>query len=49
MVAEVSAGHKVNETFRSVGMQVTGRTSVEAGTRAGGIRLPDLFRMRKRA
>src|SRR5690606_32411949 len=49
MVAEVSAGHKVNEIFRSIGMQVTGRSGVEAGARAGGLRLPDLFRMRKRA
>lgn len=49
MIAEVSSGHKVNETFHAIGMQVTGRSGAETGTRTGGIRLPDLFRMRKRA
>ena len=49
MVAEVSATHKVNDIFRSLGLELTGRSSAEAGSRPSGIRIPDLFRMRKRA
>lgn len=49
MIAEVSATHKVNEIFRSIGMQVTGRAALETSKRGGGMKLPELFRMRKRA
>ena len=49
MIAEVSASHKVNDTFRAIGMQVTGRADIEIAGRSGGIRLPEIFRMRKRA
>jgi len=49
MIAEVSATHKVNETFRSLGLELTGRSSAQATSRPSGIRIPDLFRKRKRA
>lgn len=49
MIAEVSASHKVNEAFRTIGMDVTGRSAVEAGGRGSSLRLPDLFRLRRRA
>jgi len=40
MIAEVSAGHKANETFRSIGLNVTGRTGHEDIARAGRLKLP---------
>jgi len=49
MIAEVSGTHKVNDIFRTLGLELTGRSGAEAGSRPTGIRLPDLFRMRKRA
>ncbi|MBN13727.1 MAG: CtpF protein [Pelagibacterium sp.] len=49
MIAEVSGTHKVNGIFRTLGLELTGRSGAEAGSRPSGIRLPDLFRMRKRA
>jgi|TARA_A100001391_G_scaffold31877_2_gene17087 pilus assembly protein CpaE len=49
MIAEVSGTHKVNDIFRTLGLELTGRSGAEAGSRPSGIRLPDLFRMRKRA
>ncbi|RDE10017.1 AAA family ATPase [Pelagibacterium lacus] len=49
MIAEVSATHKVNDIFRSLGLQLTGRQTVEAGGRAGSINLPGLLRKLKRA
>lgn len=47
MLAEVSANNKVNEIFRSVGMQVTGRqASHGAGKPAGLIKLPSFLKKR---
>lgn len=49
MISEVSASHKVNDTFRAIGLQLTGRTAPQAQGKAGGLKLPDLFRKLKRA
>ncbi|WP_417583955.1 AAA family ATPase [Pelagibacterium sp.] len=49
MIAEVSATHKVNDIFRTLGLELTGRASAEASSRQSGLRIPDLFRKRKRA
>lgn len=40
MIAEVSASHKSNETFKSIGLQVTGRAVQEHVGRGGGLKLP---------
>lgn len=39
MLAEVSAGHKANEAFRSLGRIVSGRAKVEAQGKSGGLKL----------
>ncbi|WP_404400038.1 CpaE family protein [Pelagibacterium halotolerans] len=49
MIAEVSAGHKLNEVFKGISQQVTGRTQGGAGGKSGVLRLPDLFKKLKRA
>lgn len=49
MIAEVSAGHKVNETFRTISAKVTGRSAPQAGKNASGLALPSLFKKLKRA
>ena len=49
MIAEVSATHKVNELFRAIGLQVTGRSGADPANRSSGIRIPDLFKKLKRA
>jgi pilus assembly protein CpaE len=41
MLAEVSASHKANETFRQIGQHVIGRSPVESAGRSRGLRLPD--------
>ncbi len=47
MIAEVSANHKSNEIFRSIGLTVTGRQPVGAGTKSANlIKLPSLFKKR---
>jgi pilus assembly protein CpaE len=47
MIAEISANHKVNEIFRSIGLHVTGRQDVtSAGRAASLIKLPSMFRKR---
>ena len=47
MLAEVSANNKVNDIFRSVGMQVTGRqASHGAGKPAGLMKLPSFLKKR---
>lgn len=49
MIAEVSANNRINEVFRSIGMQVTGRTQVGSTGKASSIKLSSLFKKRKRA
>lgn len=47
MIAEVSANHKVNEIYRSIGMQVTGRhAGQETGKSSSLLKLPSLFKKR---
>ncbi|ODT76060.1 MAG: CtpF protein [Pelagibacterium sp. SCN 64-44] len=47
MIAEVSANNKVNETYRAIGMQVTGRqASHGTGKSSSLLNLPSLFRKR---
>jgi len=47
MIAEVSASHKVNETFAQIGAVVTGRAGLDAPGRTGV--LPDFIRKLRRA
>ena len=49
MIAEVSANHKVNELFRSIGLQVTGRSMPESAGKSATSKLSSLLKMRKRA
>jgi pilus assembly protein CpaE len=49
MIAEVAANNRINEVYRAIGLQVTGRSSPEAAGKPGGLKLPDLFKKRKRA
>jgi len=49
MIAEVSANNRVNDTYRAIGMQVTGRSVPEAAARPVSLGLPGLFKKRKRA
>lgn len=49
MIAEVSANNRINDVFRSIGMQVTGRTQVGSAGKASSIKLSSLFKKRKRA
>jgi len=49
MIAEVSAGHKINATFRTISTHVTGRAPVESQAAASGLGLPALFKKLKRA
>ena len=49
MIAEVSAGNKINEAFRTISDQVTGRARPEAETKASGLGLSSLMKMLKRA
>jgi pilus assembly protein CpaE len=49
MIAEVAANNRTNDVYRSIGLHVTGRSSPAVGSKAGSLKLPDLFKMRKRA
>jgi pilus assembly protein CpaE len=49
MIAEVAANNRSNEVYRAIAMHVTGRSAPEAGSKAGSLKLPDLFKKRKRA
>ncbi|KKB08183.1 AAA family ATPase [Devosia chinhatensis] len=47
MIAEVSANNKVNDVYRAIGMQVTGRQVAHgSGKAAGLLKLPTLFKKR---
>ena len=49
MIAEVAANNRINDIYRAIGMQVTGRSAPEAVGRSGSLKLPELFKKRKRA
>ncbi|MEO8881926.1 MAG: CtpF protein, partial [Devosia sp.] len=48
MIAEVAANSKINDVYRAVALHVTGRNALEAASKPGSLKLPDLFK-RKRA
>jgi len=47
MLAEVATGNRINDIFRSVGMQVTGRTAPEAAGKAPALKLPSFLKRKK--
>jgi pilus assembly protein CpaE len=47
MLAEVAANNRINDIFRMVGMHVTGRTTPEAATKSGGLKLGSLLKLKK--
>lgn len=49
MIAEVSAGHKANELFRTLALQVTGRFVSSSSQKRGPLSLPSLSKLLKRA
>ncbi len=49
MIAEVSAGNKINEAFLEISDRVTGRSRLQTEARASGIGLSSLMKMLKRA
>lgn len=48
MIAEVSSGHKINETFRTIASRVTGRSTPQDHKAGGGLALPSLLKKLKR-
>jgi pilus assembly protein CpaE len=48
MIAEVAANSRINDIFRTVGMQVTGRGQPEAAAKSSSLKLPS-FLTRKKA
>jgi pilus assembly protein CpaE len=49
MIAEVAANNKINDIYRAIGMQVTGRASLESAGKATNLKLPSFLTKRKRA
>lgn len=49
MVAEVSAGHRANEVFKLIGLDITGRAAQHGPAKKAGFHLPDLSKLLKRA
>jgi pilus assembly protein CpaE len=49
MIAEVSANNRINDIYRAVGLHVTGRSTPELSGKSASMKLPELFRKRKRA
>jgi pilus assembly protein CpaE len=49
MIAEVSANNRINDVYRQIGMQVTGRAAPEAAGKAASLKFTSLFNKRKRA
>jgi pilus assembly protein CpaE len=47
MISEVASGNRTNETFRSIGMNVTGRASPETAVKATGLKLPSFLKRKK--
>ena len=48
-IAEVAANNKINDIYRAIGMQVTGRASLESAGKATNLKLPSFLTKRKRA
>lgn len=44
MIAEVAANNRVNETFRQIAMQVTGRATPVAAGKSAGLKLPSFLK-----
>jgi pilus assembly protein CpaE len=49
MIAEIAANNRINEVYRAIGMHVTGRSVPQASGKSGSLKLPELFKKRKRA
>lgn len=49
MIAEVSSGHKINETFRDISFRATGRGQSQTKKASSGLSLPSIFKKRKSA
>jgi len=49
MIAEVAASSKINDIYRAVGLQVTGRSAPETAGRAASLKLSSLFSKRRKA
>ncbi|MDR3472856.1 MAG: AAA family ATPase [Devosia sp.] len=49
MIAEVSANNRINDVYRQIGMQVTGRAAPDAASKAASLKFTGLFNKRKRA
>jgi pilus assembly protein CpaE len=47
MIAEVASGNRTNETFRSIGLNVTGRSSPEVAAKSTGLKLPSFLKRKK--
>ena len=47
MLAEVAANNRVNDIFRAIGMQVTGRSVPEAAGKSGNLKLPSFLKLKK--
>jgi pilus assembly protein CpaE len=46
MIAEVSANNKINDVFRTIGLQVTGRNAPGAAGKSVGLKLPSFLKKR---
>ncbi len=47
MLAEVAANNRINDIFRSIGMQVTGRTAPDVVSKAAALKLPAFLKRKK--
>ncbi len=47
MLAEVAANNRINDIFRAIGMQVTGRSVPEAVGKSGNLKLPSFLKLKK--
>jgi len=47
MIAEVAANNRINEVYRAIGLNVTGRAAPEGVGKAGGLKLPELFKKKR--
>lgn len=49
MIAEISQGHRANEVFRSISLEITGRATNAHATKKSAFTLPDFSKFLKRA
>jgi len=47
MLAEVAANNRANDTFKMIGMHVTGRIAPEAASKASNLKLPSFLKIKK--